>query len=164
MEEVEDKNDRSNDIGKPSFVWKGVFQSTQYNAVHGTISAPLYSWEAMQRNAANNMVFDTKITINYSGLYRWGQTSTFPMQVQLETDRDNNIKSQGSAKQFVPLITFKVGAVSGYQSIIYHIVKFSPNKIVGIYQTVQPDDQGSFILEPVGESMEEDDTWRCTIF
>jgi len=105
----------------------------------------------MRHGAQTEMKFDTKATLRYDGLYRWNQKSTLPVKVQLSMDENQNVNSSGRTAQWAPIMSFKVGTVSGIQSITYTVTNFTETNISGTYQTVSPNDTGTFTLAPTGE-------------
>jgi hypothetical protein len=112
---------------------------------------PLRVWMTLRHGALSNLKFDTTATLRYDGLYRWNQSSNLPVKVSLSVDENQTIRSSGRTAQWSPIMSFKVGTVSGIQSIAYTVTKFTENEISGVYQTVGPNDQGTFTLAPSGE-------------
>ena len=112
-------------------LWKGNWNSSNFDTAHGTIEIPL--------KENNNGEYDVDAVITYHGCYNSGKRVTFLIHV-------NSTSVETLNKQVVTYLEF-VGYV-GDQKIEYSISDYKPNRIIGIYKSYGPDDVGNIELYP----------------
>ena len=121
-------------IGDEYILWKGTWNSTNFDSVYGTIEVPLMK----NNNNNNNGKYEVNAIITYDGIYNSGKKVIFPITVT-STEIESLNKREVTYLEFVGYI--------GNQKIKYSISNYKSDKITGIYKSFKPNDVGNIELE-----------------